>query len=712
MDPLPSPSWHRVAALRPRVPRRVRFHRHEVRGEVWYVAQSPTTGRAQRLTPAAYTLVGLMDGRRTVQEIQELALARLEDEAPTQDETLWLLGRLHAADLLSCDVPPDTAALFRRLGEEERRERRSRRNPIAFRVPLLDPDVFLSRWQGRVTPLFSPAGAVAWCAAVLAAGVLALRHGPELAAASRTLLEPSGLLALWFVYPLVKALHELGHAFAVKRWGGEVREMGILFLVFVPVPYVDASAASVYPEKRRRMAVGAAGIAVELLLAALATFVWVAVEPGGVRHAAYAVMLVGGVSTVLFNGNPLLRFDGYHVLADAIEIPNLGPRANQYVGALARRWILGVRDAAPPDTAPGEPPWLVGYAVASFAYRVAVLMAIALFLADRFFFVGVALALLTLATAIVLPLLGRLAGVWTDPGVGERRGRAVAGCLGVVAAVGILLFVLPLPLRTRSEGVVWLPERSHVRAGADGFVTEVLVEPQSAVRSGQPLVRTRDPSLETRVRVLEAERRELRLRALALAQESRVRADIARERLAEAEATLARARERMGEVLIRSPAAGTFVPADGRELAGRYVRQGEVLAYVVDPEAATARVVVPQDDVGLLRERTRAAWVRLAHDPGTVLPARIAREVPAGTHRLPTRALATEGGGPFAVDPADPDGLRTRERVFQFDLALPAEARIEGVGERVHVRFDHGAEPLGHRAWRALRRLLLRRLDV
>jgi len=712
MDPLPSPSWHRVAALRPRVPRQVRFHRHEMRGEVWYVVQSPTTGQVHRLTPAAYTLVCWMDGRRTVQEIQDLATARLGDEGPTQDETLWLLGLLHAADLLSCDVPPDTAALFRRLGAEERRERRGRRNPIAFRVPLLDPDAFLSRWQGWVTPLFSPAGAVAWCAAVLAAGVLALRHGPELAASSHTMLEPSGLLALWLVYPVTKALHELGHAFAVKRWGGEVHEMGILFLVFVPVPYVDASAASVYPEKRRRMVVGGAGIAVELLLAALATFVWVAVEPGGIRQVAYAVMLVGGVSTVLFNGNPLLRFDGYHVLADAIEIPNLAPRGNRYVGALARRWILGVRDAALPDTAPGEPRWLVGYAVASFAYRVTVLLAIALFLADRFFFVGVALAILTLTTAIVLPALRRLARVWTDPAVGERRGRALTGCLGVTAALAVLLFALPLPLRTRSEGVVWLPERSHVRAGAAGFVTEVLAEPQSAVRAGQPLVRTRDPSLETRVRVLEAERRELRRRALALAQESRVRADIARERLAEAEATLARARERMGEVLIRSPAAGTFVPADGRDLAGRYVRQGQVVAYVVDPDAATARVVVPQEDAALLRERTHAAWVRLAHDPGTVLPARIAREVPAGTDRLPTRALGTEGGGPFAVDPADTDGLRTRERVFQFDLELPADARIEGVGERVHVRFDHGAEPLGHRAWRALRRLFLRQLVV
>jgi putative peptide zinc metalloprotease protein len=123
-------------------------------------------------------------------------------------------------------------------------------------------------------------------------------------------------------------------------------------------------------------------------------------------------------------------------------------------------------------------------------------------------------------------------------------------------------------------------------------------------------------------------------------------------------------------------------------------------------------VVVSQEDVALLRERAEAAWVRLAHDLGTVLPARIAREVPAATDRLPSRALGTEGGGLFAVDPADPDGLRTTERIFQFDLSLPEDAAIPVAGGRVYARFDHGAEPLAQRGYRALRRLFLRQFGV
>jgi len=712
VDPLYSPSWYHVAELRPRVSRQVRFHRHEYRGEVWYVVQNPTARRVHRLTPAAHALVGLMDGERTTQEVWDLVLAQLGDEAPTQDETLWVLGLLYVADVLRCDVPPDTAALFRRVQKEEDQEWRRKLSPIAFRVPLFDPDAFLSRWQRWARPLFSRTSALVWCAVVLAAVFSAVKHGPELAAASRSLFEPASLLALWFVFPVVKALHELGHGFAVKRWGGEVHEMGILFLVFMPLPYVDASAASVFAEKRRRMLVGAAGIAVELFLAAVATLVWIAVEPGLVRHVAYAVMLVGGLSTLFFNGNPLLRFDGYYVLADAIEIPNLASKGNQYLGALVRRWILGLRQTRLPEIAPGEAPWLVGYAIASFAYRITVLFGIALYLAGRFFLIGVTLAIVVLVARIVLPLLRHVSYVLTDPVVGERRGRALAGSLGLVAAIGVLLFGLPIPLHTRSQGVIWLPERCQVRAGVEGFVTDVLAEPHSVVQTGDPLIRTRDASIEARLQVLEAERRELRLRVLALSQENRVQTEIAQERLADTEAALARARERAGEVLIRSPTEGVFVLASGEDLVGRYVQQGEMVAYVVDLAAATARVVVSQEDVVLLRERTEAAWVRLAHDLGTVLPARIIRQVPAATDRLPTRALGTAGGGRFAVDPMDPEGLRTLERIFQFDLALPEDAAIRVAGERLHVRFDHGAEPLSQRAYRALRRLFLRQLGV
>jgi len=322
-----SPSWYRVASLRPRMRSHVRIHRHSFRGEIWFVLQDEAAERTHRFSAAAHRVIGLMNGERTVQQIWESASTQLGDAAPTQEDVIRLLGQLHAADALLCDVPPDTMEMFRRFERHERMKWRRRLwTPLALRFPLVDPDRFLQRTQWLVAPLFGWFGALLWLAAVGSAAVLAVSRWTDLTSnIADRVLAPENLFALWLIYPVVKALHELGHAYATKRWGGEVHEIGIMLLVLTPVPYVDASSASGFKDKRQRMVVGAAGIAVELFLGALALFVWVSVEPGIVRTVAYNVMLITGVSTLLFNGNPLLR-------PTSTRAPRRGPGRSRSAG--------------------------------------------------------------------------------------------------------------------------------------------------------------------------------------------------------------------------------------------------------------------------------------------------------------------------------------------------------------------------------------------
>lgn len=434
-EDLLSPSWYRVVALRPRVRAHVRFHRHRYRGRPWIVLEDPASGRCHRLDAAAAELVGLMDGRRTTQELWELACQRLGDEAATQDEAIRLLGQLHAADLLICDLSPDTEELLLRRQRRADREGWQRlARPLSQKVALWDPDPFLVRALPWVGPLFTRTGALLGTGIVALALVVGTFHAEALAAgATRDLLEPHRLARMALAWLGIKSLHELAHAFAVRVWGGAVHELGVLFLVFFPVPYVDASAASAFPDKRRRMAVGAAGIAVECVIAALALLAWVQLEPGALRSLCYDLLWVGGVSTLLFNGNPLLRFDGYYVLADALEIPNLDARGRRLLAGWAQRRLLGLTDVPLPDTAPGETPWLLGYAVAAFGYRLAVGLGIALFLAAHFLLPGVVLALFTAASLVLLPLARLVGFVIASPRLAERRGRALAVSLGLAA---------------------------------------------------------------------------------------------------------------------------------------------------------------------------------------------------------------------------------------------------------------------------------------
>jgi putative peptide zinc metalloprotease protein len=395
-----SPSWYRVAALKPRIRSHARILRQSFRDKVWFILQDYAAERSHRFSPAAHYFIGLMDGERTVQEIWEAASAHLGDGAPTQEEAIRLLGQLHAADALLCDVPPDSMEVFRRHQRHQRMLWRRRLwTPMALRFPLFDPDRFLQRTLPTVQPLLGWFGLVLWLAVVGTGAVMAASHWTDLTKdISDRVLDPKNLVLLWFVYPVVKTLHELGHAYATRKWGGEVHEIGIMLLVFSPVPYVDASSAWAFRDKRKRMVVGAAGIAVELFLGALALFTWLAVEPGAVRAVAYNVMLISGVSTLLFNGNPLLRFDGYYVLADAIEIPNLGSRSNQYLGYLFQRYVVGVGDAESPAHSAGERFWMIVYGIASFVYRIFISFIIITFIAGKFFVIGVVLAIWAVAT--------------------------------------------------------------------------------------------------------------------------------------------------------------------------------------------------------------------------------------------------------------------------------------------------------------------------
>jgi putative peptide zinc metalloprotease protein len=272
--------------------------------------------------------------------------------------------------------------------------------------------------------------------------------------------------------------------------------------------------------------------------------------------------------------------------------------------------------------------------------------------------------------------------------------------------------VLPVSLLTTAEGVVWLPEDAQVRAGAGGFVERFLVNPGSIVETGDALVLTRDETLDAEVAALEAQLRELRARYHAERRSDLVRAQITKDEMSALDAELTVARQRAGEGVIRSPADGKFVAPRAVDLVGRFVGQGERVGYVLGASIATVRVVVPQADVALVRERTRDVELRLRSRIGRVLSAEIRREVPAATDRLPSRALGSGGGGRMPVDPTDEDGLRTLESVFQFDLSLAEPMPPREIGARVYVRFDHGTEPLAARAYRAVKRAFLRQIGV
>ncbi|WP_150050996.1 hypothetical protein [Methylomonas rhizoryzae] len=714
-------SWHRVAQLKPRLADHVDVQKHRYRGHPWYVLVDARNARSHRLTPAAFGLIHAMDGKRTLDLIWQRAVELAGDQAPGQTEVIQLLGQLHANDLLVCDVAPDSAELLSRLDKQSRSLLwKNLRNPLSMRVPLLDPDAFLQATLPLVRPCFSTMGLVLWLVWVSFGVALAAQHWQELTGnLADQIFSAHNLAALWLTFPLVKVLHELGHAYATRVHGGAVHEMGLMSLMGMIVPYVDASASAGFRDKWQRVLVGAAGMMVELAVASGAMLLWTLLEPGLLRSILYNVMLIASVSTLIFNGNPLMRYDGYYMLADWCEIPNLAGRGPQYWYFLINRYAFGVHKPERFDATPGEQRWFLWYAPLSYLYRLSVMLGIAMYIAERYLLLGALLGLFYAYSLLLLPTYKAGNYLLGHPTLAPHRRRAVLVSLGTLTALCIAVGLLPMPMRTQFEGVVWLPPQAQVRAGAPGFVRTIVAAPGQWVQPGDVLVISEDPDLAAQIEVYRAKIAGIEAQRLSEWRQDRNQAEITRHALLQAQADLARAQQRAADLILRSRSSGRFFLERGPDLPGRFLHQGDLIGFVVDPSRDIVRIVVPQADIALVRHQTEAIQVRLAERPEQVLQARLLREVPAADTELPSPALATEGGGQQELDPREKSPTKAINRLFQFDLSLirpqqldAADTPVLPYGTRAHVRFEHPAQPLASQIWRRIRQTFLSRLAV
>lgn len=706
---LVSGHWYRVAGIKPRLRDHLKVHAHRYREQLWYVVEDRLNGKFHRFDAQAWRIMRLLDGRHALDAVWHQLADQADEDMPAQEDILALLGQLHAMDLLVSDTLPDLAEATQR-GDKQARQKKLAQylNPLAIRTRVWDPDRFLAALVARIGPWLTRWGTPAWLLCVLPALGLAIVHWQELTHnVGERLLAMDNLLLLVVLFPLVKALHELGHGVACKMRGGDVHDMGVMWLLFLPVPYVEASSSWAFPDKRDRMLVGAAGMLVEMVIAAMAFYLWLWLEPGVPKALAYDVAVLASVTTVLFNGNPLLRYDGYYVASDALEIPNLAQRASRYWGYLFERYAIRKRQTLSPAMARGEAFWFFLYAPLSLVYRVFVMISIAIFVSTQYAVMGMLMAVWSLAVSVVWPLgrsLTKLWGLANGPDTG-KRGRRAALVLAVL--VLLVLFVLPVPHRTQVEGVLWLPEEALVRAGQAGFVERLQVQPGSQVVQGQGLVLLRDPQLATQVQVQQARLMSAQVRhdAAVLAGPSQAgQASVAVHR---EETVLKRLQERHTQLTLFSGASGRLWLPASDDVEGRFIKKGQALAYVIPPKAPRVRVLVHQDDEDLIRQKIQSVRIKFPFDADRTWTAKVIRAVPGASRDLPSAALGKHRGGEVLTDPRDETGRTALQSHFEYELSLPDDFPFHLIGSRASVRFEHPPEAIGYRLWRGLRRMFL-----
>jgi len=697
-----SPFWHRVRVMKPRLRPHVQITRQHYRGQRWHVVHDPSSNQYYRLNPVAHEFVGLLDGHREVEAVWQASLQKYGDNALTQNEVIQLLSQLFSSNLLSADVPPETEQLLSRgrtrVGQKVKQQAIGL---MYFRVRLFNPDRILNWLEPIFRPVLNRVGFILWAIWIIIALFNILPHWDELESGFESAIAPANWGWIMVVFVVTKLWHELGHGLICKRFGGQVPEFGAMMLVLVPAPYVDASATWAFPNKWQRMAVGAGGMIFELALAGVAAFAWIATRqtPGLVHQISYNIMFTAGVSTVLFNANPLMKFDGYYILSDLIEVPNLMQRAQSMLKFLCQRYIYRVKSATPPTSSPAEALILIIYGVLAMVYRIFLFFSITLYVMGKMFAIGLFLALWTSAVWFIAPVAGFIHWIATNSSLNDQRGRAIVTSFILIIGTLLLVGVIPMPDRRRADGVVESEQRSGVYFRTAGFVNQSLKRPGDLVKAGEPIVICESDELKAMIAKTRGELAMARGKGGDALLKNPSAAKIADAYLETLNNKIKYLLDKQEKLTVRAPHDGVLVGPDPKDLVGSYVQEGQGLCEVVDLSTVRVVATLTQTESGWLpgwNPEDHSVEIRRLTEVDRVYPARLIKALEGGMRELPHESLGFQGGGTIETDQRDRSGMTATRPLFIAYLAPQVEAGVFAAkpGERVALRFELPNKPL------------------
>jgi putative peptide zinc metalloprotease protein len=708
-------SWYQIANQRIYLRPSVRLKRQLFRGAKWYVLHEPFTNHFFRLRPAVYEFIARLDMNKTVEETWYWILENKPQEAPSQGEIIELLAQLYHANLLYSDIAPNSVKLFQRYKKKKHAEIKMTLFNILFaRIPLFDPDNLLKYLNPLIKLIISPFGIVIWCAVTGIGIKTAIDNFAGLQVQSDGILAASNLFMLYIGIVIIKIIHELGHAFAVRRFGGEVHAMGIMLLVLTPLPYTDATASWAFRSKWKRIFVGAAGMIFELFVAAIAVIVWAKTGEGVLHSLAYNMVFTASVTTLLFNLNPLLRYDGYYMLSDLTGMPNLQQQSQRQLTYLLERWAFGKKDCTSPSTSITES-WLLSlYAVTSSIYRVVIFSGILLFISNKMLLLAVIMAIFFTFSWAILPLVKFIKYLTTSPGLARVRGRALRVSAAAALIVLALLNYIPFPYNFKAPGVLKAVDYIVAANPTAGRVERLGLPSGARVKKGDTLFILDNFELKSDIAETRAALTEAKMEYVKALDKSQSDLEPLEKQIEAHTLRLEHLERQYADLAVRAEIGGVWVSPDADDFTGRWLPRGTQLGELIDPKIFYFVSVVPQREISeLFYRKVRQAGVRLSGQAYAQLPVSKFTTIPMEQNRLPSSALGFQGGGDIAVVPGDSSGVKTAEPFYEVRAVIGAQSGALLLhGRSGKIKFALGYKPLLWQGWRKLRQLVQKHYQI
>ncbi len=500
--------------------------RHHYQGTGYWVVKEPVGLQYFRFHDEEYLILGMLDGHVSLQQIKDGFERRFAPQKITFGDLQQFIGMLHRSGLVISNAPGQGKALKERGGKKKRKEVIGKfTNLFAIRFRGFDPEKILTGmlpWAGWI---FTVPALIFFTGFFLSAALLLGSQYETVYARLPTFHQffaADRWLYLAVTMALVKVLHEFGHGLSCKKFGGECHEIGFMLLVFTPCLYCNVSDSWMLPNKWKRVWIGAAGIYVELILASIAAYIWYFSEPGLLNDLCLNMMFLNLVSTVLVNGNPLLRFDGYYILMDTLEIPNLRQKATEVFKRWFQKTCLGLELQDDPFLPKRNQALFALYTVASVVYRWVVVFSICWFLIKvlepyGLQQIGRMIAVMGFAGLVIQPVVQTWKFIRTPGRLAKVKRGPLLTSLAIGGAVIAAVIYIPLPHRIYCAFEIRPTRAGAVYAGTSGQIVRTVKE-GTRVKQGDELAVLRNLDLDIRLTELKGREREaeVRLRNLSL----------------------------------------------------------------------------------------------------------------------------------------------------------------------------------------------------
>lgn len=721
-------------------------------GRTYYVIKDPVSMRYYRFKEQEHFLLQFMDGKHTLDHAQKEFEKRFRPERLTLEDLEAFTQQLLTAGLAQNETPQAGKLLFDRRKKRVRMEWLQVLTSILYiKIPLFDPDKLLTRMARYLRFIFTIPFLLLSIAVMLSALMLVLTHFEVFWSKIPSYQEFFSFktaVYLWVTMGVVKVIHEFGHGLSCKIFGAEVHEMGALFMVLSPCLYCNVSDAWSLPDKWKRIIVSAAGIYVELIIAAIATFVWWN-TPGQpfLNNLCLSLMIVCSVSTVVFNANPLMRFDGYYILADWLEIPNLRERSNRYLKNLVQEYCLGIEVQPEPYMALNRKFLFVLYAVISWVYRWVIFFIILFimrnWLPDKLKIFTTMLMTFSIISMFMWPIYRLIKGLRKRGRLPDMKSQNVSITVTVAALVLLFLLFVPLPIsRVREQGLVEF-QRADAIMDVDippwttlerpGKLMSLSVHDGQLVKQGDHLAEFEHPELENHLTRTETELRIRQNRLAALKEELARTPDLKQKenvkaRIGQIEGEIFKYQSNVHwyrhikeRLVITAPRDGIVVDPPRKEDVGKeWDSKRLTVCKIGDPTNLWVRVPVSPTDYRLLGEdwlgttikddstgmpevRTLKASIRIRGEAGRIREGKLAHlQLSATGDKIPPQ-LTSVGGGPIRVYPVDgPEKYRLADPVFFAYVELDNADHTVCPGTKSQVKIHCRWRPFSWWLWRKI----------